>query len=43
MGLDKLEGRIDQHSFEKLSAEWRAEQARCIREITWPPIRSDGG
>jgi hypothetical protein len=35
MYLDKLDGRIDKHFFEKLSAEFRSEQARCIREITW--------
>jgi hypothetical protein len=35
MYVDKLDGRIDKHFFEKLSTEWRSEQARCAREITW--------
>jgi site-specific DNA recombinase len=35
MYVDKLDGRIDKHFFEKLSAESRSEQARCICEITW--------
>jgi hypothetical protein len=35
MYVDKLDGRIDKHFFDKLSGEFRSEQARCIREITW--------
>jgi site-specific DNA recombinase len=35
MYVDKLDGRIDKHFFDKLSAEFRSEQARCVREITW--------
>jgi hypothetical protein len=34
MYVDELDGRIDKHFFEKLSAEWRSEQARRVREIT---------
>src|SRR5437660_137629 len=33
MYLDKLDGRVDGAFFDKLSAEWRAEQNRCLREI----------
>gem|GEM_PF-2188942 len=32
---DKLDGTIDIALFEKASASWRAEQARCLREIAW--------
>lgn len=35
MYVDKLDGRIDKHFFEKLSADWRKEQDRCLREIGW--------
>jgi site-specific DNA recombinase len=33
MYLDKLDGSIDATFFERMSAEWRAEQDRCLREI----------
>jgi len=33
MYLDKLDGRVDGVFFDKMSAEWRAEQNRCLREI----------
>jgi site-specific DNA recombinase len=33
MYLDKLDGRIDAAFFDKMSAEWRAEQNRWLREI----------
>lgn len=33
--VDKLDGRIDNHFFEKLSGDWRTEQNRCLREISW--------
>ena len=33
MYLDKLDGRVDAAFFDKMSAEWRAEQNRCLREI----------
>ena len=33
MYLDKLDGRIDGAFFDKMSAQWRADQARCGREI----------
>jgi hypothetical protein len=35
MYVDKLDGRIDKGFFEKTSSEWRSEQARCLREISW--------
>jgi site-specific DNA recombinase len=35
MYVDKLDGQIDRTFFEKMSAEWRAEQDRCLREIGW--------
>ncbi|MFQ5479256.1 MAG: recombinase family protein [Candidatus Binatia bacterium] len=31
--VDKLDGSIDAAFFEKISAEWRAEQDRCLRDI----------
>ena len=31
--VDKLDGRVDIAFFDKMSAEWRAEQERCQREI----------
>ncbi len=31
--VDKLDGNIDAYFFEKMSAEWRAEQDRCLRDI----------
>ena len=39
MYLDKLDGRVDSAFFDKMSAEWREEQNRCLREIagTSPP------
>jgi site-specific DNA recombinase len=33
MYLDKLDGRVDSAFFDKMSAEWREEQNRCLREI----------
>jgi site-specific DNA recombinase len=35
MYLDKLDGRIDSAFFERMSEEWRSEQNRCTREISW--------
>jgi site-specific DNA recombinase len=33
MYVDKLDGRVDGAFFDKMSAEWREEQNRCLREI----------
>jgi site-specific DNA recombinase len=33
MYLDKLDGRVDSTFFDKMSAQWREEQNRCLREI----------
>jgi site-specific DNA recombinase len=33
MYVDKLDGRVDTAFFERMSAEWRAEQDCCLREI----------
>jgi site-specific DNA recombinase len=33
MYVDKLDGRVDAAFFDRMSTEWRAEQARCVREI----------
>ena len=33
MYLDKLDGRVDSEFFDKMSAQWREEQNRCLREI----------
>jgi site-specific DNA recombinase len=33
MYVDKVDGRVDAAFFNKMSAEWRAEQERCQREI----------
>src|SRR4029077_5041616 len=33
MYVDKLDGRVGVAFFDKMSAEWRAEQLRCQREI----------
>ena len=33
MYVDKLDGRVDATFFDKMSAEWREEQNRCLREI----------
>ena len=33
MYVDRLDGRVDAASFDKMAAEWRAEQSRCQREI----------
>ena len=33
MYLDKLDGRVDGAFFDEMSAEWRVEQNRCLREI----------
>jgi site-specific DNA recombinase len=35
MNVDKLDGRIDSALYRKLSEEWRIEQDRYAREITW--------
>jgi hypothetical protein len=32
MYVDKLDGRIDAEFFDRMSAEWRAEQERCLRD-----------
>jgi site-specific DNA recombinase len=32
MYLDKLDGRVDSTFFDKMSAQWREEQNRCLRE-----------
>jgi len=31
--LDKLDGRIDAAFFDRMAAQWRDEQARCLRDI----------
>ena len=33
MYLDKLDGRVDSTFFDKMSAQWREEQNRCLREL----------
>jgi len=33
MYLDKLDGRVDSEFFDKMSAQWREEQNRCLRKI----------
>ena len=33
MYVDKLDGRIDAEFFDRMSAEWRAEQDRCLQDI----------
>ena len=33
MYLDKLDGRVDSAFFDRMSAQWREEQNRCLREI----------
>ncbi len=33
MYVDKLDGKVDAAFFDRMSAEWRAEQDRCLREI----------
>ena len=33
MYVDKLDGRIDNAMYDKMSAEWRKQQDRCLREI----------
>ena len=35
MYIDKLDGRIDNAMYDKMSGEWRKEQDRCLREIGW--------
>jgi site-specific DNA recombinase len=35
MYVDKLDCRIDNAMYDKMSAEWRKEQDRCMREIGW--------
>ena len=33
MYVDKLDGKVDGDFFERMSAQWREEQDRCLREI----------
>jgi hypothetical protein len=33
MYLDKLDGRVESAFFDKISAQWREEQNRCLREM----------
>lgn len=33
MNIDKLDGRVDATFYERMSASWREEQARCVREV----------
>jgi site-specific DNA recombinase len=33
MYVDKLDGRIDSASFDRMANEWQAEQDRCLRQI----------
>jgi site-specific DNA recombinase len=33
MYVDKLDGKVDGAFFERMSAEWRAQQNYCLREI----------
>ena len=33
MYVDKLDGRIDAGFFDRMAAQWRDEQARCLRDI----------
>ncbi|TIP19068.1 MAG: hypothetical protein E5X90_16995 [Mesorhizobium sp.] len=33
MYLDKLDGRIDNTFYDRMSAQWRTEQTRLLREI----------
>ena len=33
MYVDKLDGRVDADFHDRMAAEWRAEQSRCLREI----------
>lgn len=33
MYIDKLDGRIDAAFFDRMAAQWRDEQARCLRDI----------
>jgi site-specific DNA recombinase len=35
MYVDKRDGRIDNAMYDKMSSEWRKEQNRCLREISW--------
>jgi DNA invertase Pin-like site-specific DNA recombinase len=35
MYIDKLDGRIDAAYFDRMAAQWRDEQARCLRDIEW--------
>jgi site-specific DNA recombinase len=35
MYVDKLDGRIDNSMYDKMSSEWCNEQDRCLREISW--------
>ncbi len=33
--IDKLDGRIDKYYFDKLLEDFRLQQDRCLREISW--------
>jgi hypothetical protein len=33
VGVDKLDGRIDSAFFDRMAAQWRDEQDRCLREV----------
>jgi len=35
MYIDKLDGRIDNAFFERMSNDWRNQQDRCLRQIAW--------
>ena len=35
MYVDKLDGRVDTAFFDKMSAQWREQQNRCLPEIEW--------
>ncbi len=42
MFVDKLDGRVDTAIVDKMSAQWREQQNRCLPEIGWhqkdPPV-----
>jgi hypothetical protein len=31
--VDKIEGVVDKHFFDKISKDWRLEQSRCLEQI----------
>ncbi|WP_292569638.1 hypothetical protein [Mesorhizobium sp.] len=39
MYLDKLDGRIDNAFYDRMSAQWRVEQTRLLREIERATVR----